>query len=238
MHRLILRLSAALLTFALGIAVSAIYSLNSARYISEPDVPKIEAAIPRVELSCYPGISIPTPAIAQASYFPSVKLSQNEYGDQSVRNWYSGHLRAMNEAPLYAPDHGGLESYRFLWLRSFHHPVAVRIWKCGTERCISVKVSDGAGGYEPGRLIVNHTRTLAAAEWNEFMRRLEESCYWNLPSTEGNIGFDGAQWIFEAVKGGRYHIVDRWTPQSGSYLELCLYALELSGLAVTDRYRY
>ena len=239
MHQLIVRLCAALLTFAVGIAASNIFSIIGAWYTSEPDLPIIEEApIPRVELSCYPGISIPTPATASDSYFPSLKLSDNEYSDQFAGNWYSGQLRAMNESPMYSPDHRRLESYRFLWLRSFHHPVAVRIWKCGTDRCISVKEADGAGGYEPGRLIVNHTRILATAEWDEFMRRLEEACYWNLPTREDDRGFDGANWILEGVKGGRYHIVDRWSPQSGSYRELCLYALALSGLEVASRDQY
>ena len=238
MHQLILRLSAALLTFAFGIAVSAIYSMIGVRYASEVDL-KIEVPIAQVELSCYPGISIEIPAITVAErYFPSMKLSESEWSDQFVSKWYSSHLKAMQEAPLYSAGNRDLESYRFVWLRSFHHPVAVRVWKCGPERCISVKEANGAGGYEPGSLIVNRTRRLTEAEWGEFMWRLEESCYWNLPTPEQDAGLDGAQWIFEAVKGGRYHIVHRWTPQSGSYRELCLYALKLSGLEVDSDYLY
>ena len=28
-------------------------------------------------------------------------------------------------------------------------------------------------------------------------------------------GVDAAQWIFEGLKGGEYHIVDRWSPENG-----------------------
>jgi hypothetical protein len=63
------------------------------------------------------------------------------------------------------------------------------------------------------------------------MEHLDDSCYWQLATQDDSMdGNDGARWILEGVKGGRYHIVDRWTPQNGSYRELCLYALKLSGL--------
>lgn len=242
MQRLILRLSAALLTFVLGVAASAIYSM---RYMTVPDIPEVnEASIPAaaVETSCYPGLSIELPASASSSYFPSGILSHNEHSDHSRGNWYSSHLKAMYEMSFYysryhSQDRWG-ESYRFLWLRSFHNPVAVRIWESGSERFINVKELDGAGGYEPGKLIRNHLRGLTADEWSEFKRRLDRSCYWQLPNTEENFGLDGSQWILEGVKGGRYHVVDRWTPTEGGYHELCLYALQLAGLAISDDVTY
>ena len=132
-----------------------------------------------------------------------------------------------------SPDVPGLERYRFLWLRSFHHPVAVRIWKSGDEHFISVKETNGAGGYEPYQLILDRTRMLAPAEWAEFIRLLDQTCYWELESEDENIeGNDGARWILEAVKGGRYHIVDRWSPDGGTYREACMYALKLSELKI------
>ncbi len=237
MQRLILRLSAALLTFVLGVTVSAIYYISGVRHISvAPAVLKKELPLEPVETSCYPGRSIEAPSVAGASYFPSNVLSHNESGNQFVSEWFSKHLRAMNEAPMYYAEDRWSESYRFLWLRSFHHPVAVRIWKCGSERFIAAKELSGAGGYEPGKLIRNYSRRLTAAEWSEFMRHLEDSCYWNLPTRDENLGLDGALWIFEGVKGGRYHIVDRWSPTSGSYHELCLYVLKLSELKIDDTY--
>jgi len=38
---------------------------------------------------------------------------------------------------------------------------------------------------------------------------------WKLPTRQSEgIGLDGAQWIIEAVKGGRYHVIDRWSPRA------------------------
>lgn len=39
---------------------------------------------------------------------------------------------------------------------------------------------------------------------------------WTLPSTNDTFGFDGSQWIIEAVDHGAYHLVDRWTPEESS----------------------
>jgi hypothetical protein len=105
-------------------------------------------------------------------------------------------------------------------------------------RFISVKELDGAGGYEPGKLKLDRKRELTLEEWSGFMRHLDDSCYWQLLSQDHADGNDGSQWIFEGIKGGRYHVVDRWTPQNGSYRELCLFMLQLSGLKLDSSELY
>jgi hypothetical protein len=46
---------------------------------------------------------------------------------------------------------------------------------------------------------------------------------------------DGDQLIFEGAMAGKYHIVDRRGPDSGTdYAGLCRYMLELSGLDVME----
>lgn len=233
MRRMFLRLATALLTFCLGVAVTVISSIKRTENPGTPTVVvTVEVPFTPVATGCYPGQSLETSLMDKESFFPPKVLAQDQGGNQFRNEWYSKHLSAMNEEPLYSPEDEWVESYRFLWLRTFHHPVAVRIWKCGSVRFISVKELDGAGGYEPGKLKFERQRELTPDEWSEFKRHLDDSCYWQLPTEDDNLGTDGAQWIFEGVKGGRYHIVDRWTPRSGSYRELCLYALKLSGLKV------
>lgn len=48
------------------------------------------------------------------------------------------------------------------------------------------------------------------------------------------MGNDGAEWILEGVNGGRYHVVDRWTPGAGAYREACLYLLKISDLGIDE----
>jgi hypothetical protein len=127
------------------------------------------------------------------------------------------------------------ESYRFLWLRSFHHPVAVRVWRSGAEHFLVVKQLSGAGGYAPGRLSVDRTRQLSNDEWDEFVRLLDGICYWQMPAEDSRLGNDGARWILEGMKDGRYHIVDRWSPDGGDYRAACLHLLKLSGLGIDPK---
>jgi hypothetical protein len=217
MKRFLFRLSIAIAAFAIGVTVASIYRRDA---IETTNSPAVRIAEVRFRNDCYPGRSTE---------------NAPRHG-RRMSEWYSKHLRAMAEAPLYAADNAEQETYRFLWLRSFHHPVAVRIWKSGTDHFISLKELSGAGGYEPGNIIFAEQRRLAPAEWDGFTRLLRSSCYWELPSENPDeIGFDGAQWILEGVRGGRYHIVDRWTPTSGSFREVCLYALKLSGLKIDTK---
>jgi hypothetical protein len=147
----------------------------------------------------------------------------------SFRNeWYSRHLKAMDETSLDSMA-GSDETYRFLWLRTFHHPIAIRVWRKAEERNMVFKELDGAGGYDPGKLIANQTRQLGADEWDKFIDLLQQASYWRLPTDSKDGGCDGAQWVLEGKKDNQYHIVDRWSPQSGSYSEACLYLVKLSG---------
>lgn len=70
------------------------------------------------------------------------------------------------------------------------------------------------------------------AEWDGFVSLLDRSCYWQLAAENDEMGNDGAQWILEGIRDGRYHVVDRWTPRSGDYREACLDLLQLSNLGI------
>jgi hypothetical protein len=154
----------------------------------------------------------------------------------SFRNeWYSKHLKAMDESSLNSIAESD-ETYRFLWLRTFHHPIAIRVWRKGEERNMVFKELDGAGGYEPGKLIANRSRRLTTDEWDKFIKLLQRASYWRLPAESKNGGKDGAQWILEGKKDEQYHVVDRWSPEGGSYREACLYLLKLPGQKQKELY--
>lgn len=232
MKRFVLRISIAAAAFTVGVALANTYRLNKTPTISPIAMPIAEL---RLRDDCFPGKSLEITVTSTSSYFPRGLLSSNERSDQFT-DWYAKHLRAMDEAPLHYPDKQMLETYRFLWLRSFHHPVAVRLWKTETDQFITVNELSGAGGYEPGTSILKSQRRLSQDEWDAFMRLLEYSCYWEQPTEDTkDRGFDGAQWILEGFREGRYHAVDRWTPQSGSFREACLYLLKLSRLKIDTK---
>lgn len=233
MKQIMLRLATAVCTFVLGVAMAMFYLARQVPTVITPVVERIEAPLSTVAPSCYPGRSLKIQVVGRLLYFPPGVFSTNNWHDDFRRDWYSEHLRAMKESSFYFPDGSEQESYRFLWLRSFHHPIAVRVWSLAGKQLVTVKEMSGAGGYTPGKLIVNRTHTVTVCEWKEFTRLLEQTCYWNLPTdSDDRGGKDGAQWILEGVKGGRYHVVDRWSPEGGSYREACLYLLKLSGLGI------
>jgi hypothetical protein len=161
--------------------------------------------------------------IAQETYFPKNALDDDSWGDQFKAAWYSQELRALEEPTLLdRATKPSFESYRFLWLRSFHHPLAVRLdIRTDGIGVLTTKVASGTGGFKPGHLVENTSRPLTRDQTLGFLTRLQEVGFWSLPShVNDQTGADGSQWIIEGVKGGKYHIADRWSPNEGPVREL------------------
>ncbi|HZS04476.1 MAG TPA: hypothetical protein VFD58_06540 [Blastocatellia bacterium] len=142
-----------------GAAVGGVSCHRNTPSVNSPSLNERGAV---TELSCFPGLSLKMDRAAstQSSFFPAGKLDSRPQAEQFVVEWYSEHLKAMAEPSLLTLSGVQIECYRFLWLRSFHHPVAVRIWREGNDRFIVAKELDGAGGYEPGRLVINQVHSI------------------------------------------------------------------------------
>ncbi len=168
----------------------------------------------------------------QTAYFPPDRFGETPKDSQFSIEWYSKHLLAMNEPSLFELSKDSqAHAYRFLWLRTFDPPVGVRvvIHADGSAEVIT-KVLSGQGGYEPGRLKKSTRRRLPKEYVKyELQEIIEGAQFWNLPTREdvdpNFVGLDGARWIMEGVKGGKYHVVDRWSPEGGRYKRLCTYFL-------------
>src|ERR1700683_2387680 len=159
-------------------------------------------------------------SVSGQQYFPDHAFYSDEHRNQFVVEWYSKPLKALGEPSFWElSQRSHQQLYRFLWLRSFSHPVAVRLeLRPDGSAILTIQTTDGAGGYAPGRLIENRERTISAEQMKWFLQRVDELKYWNLPTEEPrgkSLGLDGAQWILEASRSGRYKIVDRWSPRDG-----------------------
>ena len=158
------------------------------------------------------------------SYFSGTEFADRE-------SWYGKHLAAMKEPRLCAAP--GVEVYRFLWLRSFHNPIVVRIQRDGDHYTLHGKQLSGAGGYEPGELLRDTTIRVTNQQITSIRALVDNTRFWSM-GEERSLGHDGAQWVLEVVSTGRYHVVDRWSPgddgKSSSFQRLCLEILALSGL--------
>ena len=223
MTRIFLKLAVALVTFTFGVSVTAIYWLYFSPDVTLPDVAKVDA-----RYSCFPGLSLRVvKSTSQTEYF-HVAESAADPG-QLPHDWYSRQLKAMNELPL-ASLVDEDETYRFLWLRSFHRPVMIHVWRAGDRYFSVVKRLNGRGGYAPGTFDLYWARSLSVNDWDAFMLHLEHSQYWAMPTRNTLMAEDGAQWILEGYREGRYHVVDRQSPEEGAYRDACLFLLRQSGL--------
>jgi len=160
--------------------------------------------------------------------------------DSDTIEWYSEYLFVMKEPSLLPPDNCAIETYRFLWLRTFHAPIAIRVWTANGQHFLVAKQLSGQGGYDTGRMVINRIRRLSPEEWDRVKNLLSELSFWDLPTDPAatpnpdgsiNVGADGAQWILEGLRDGKYHVTDRWSAKE-KYRAACLYFLELSKLRV------
>ena len=152
--------------------------------------------------------------------------------DRNIAKKYSDDLRIFQEPSLW-PESESVppETYRFLWIRTFDRPVLIRIvLKPDGTGIATTKMTSGAGGYGFGTLNLQRTVELTKDEMNAFRTQLEELQFWSLPSKDpdNRLGFDGAEWVFDAIKDGHYKIIDRWSPEKGPVRRLGLLMLKYS----------
>ena len=149
-------------------------------------------------------------------------------------SWCSAHLHAMKEPVIYT-DKSNNEIFRFTWLRTSHHPVAIRIEKQASLESLQGpwhpslqidykymlywKVCSGQGGYDPGKLVINEQKTLDERTWKEFLNLLGQVDFWNLQTSERNSKrlftlVDGAQWetVSIGVDGAHWVLEGKMSP--------------------------
>jgi hypothetical protein len=162
-------------------------------------------------------------------YFPLgvFALGKSDDGDFLAR-WYAEELRGLKEPSLSENVPAREPVYRFLWLRTFHHAIAVRITiHPNGGGTITVKMADGGGGYPPGKLILDSTREISLPEVRHALDLVDAMDFWRMPPELGPLYPDGAEWIFEASDHGKYHVIDRQSPQDGPVRELGVYLVQV-----------
>ena len=234
MPRITVRLLVALGTFLVGVFSAAVWVvwLTPDPRLESP--PVIEAREPIIASRCFPGRSRKVDSLNRApgSYFPRDAFSYDSKLTEGFGHWYARELQQQDEPILV--NEGGNLSYRFLWLRSFHPTIAIRVSLDDGKKMLFVKRLSNRND-KPARLMVSQARSLKPEEWATFVQRLNESCFWEMPaSSDEPLSEDGAQWVFEGVREGFYHVTHRQSPNSSSYRELCLYMLQLSGLPLDE----
>jgi len=185
-----------------------------------------------------------TGSFAQKKPLCDFGLSESR-GDQYETEWYSEQLAALGEQCLspaqFAPKR---PTYRFLWLRSFRHPVSARLEiKEDGSGTIFLRETDGHSVIAPkgnkwGKLVRQTEVSVAKPEVDEFLKQLSKSGFWSSAFTR-QLGNDGAQWIMESYDGSRYRMQQKWTPPDGdTFRAVCLKLMDLSKFDVKSEEIY
>jgi hypothetical protein len=177
-------------------------------------------------LSARPARAICPSSYAADYYFPAGAFDDgskraNWDPDAFRRDWYSKHMRAATGLSLSCGDPKAIETYRFVWLRTFHHPIIVEISKLGSSVQVSSVELNGAGGYDPGAVAQRKSFNGSTTDWDALTRALAVAVFWRAATEDqSTAGFDGAQWIVEGRNQNQYQVVDRWTPTEGRFRDL------------------
>jgi hypothetical protein len=172
-------------------------------------------------------------------YFPDGAIGP-EFGD-FLADWYSEELYAMQEPSLWSLSRQDPKAvaYRFLWLPSFHRPMAVRVVVSGEGATLHAVQLDRRSAYGGGKPGARRSVKLSRDQWAELRRRVDEAKFGSLPPSMWHGIADGAAFVLEGVDGGKYHVVNANTnPKPDEryrrYKTLCEAMVKLSGLDVMD----
>jgi hypothetical protein len=171
-------------------------------------------------------IVIVTCVYANAELFCHINVHRTDEPDCITSfqdKWYSEHLSAMKEPSLLGEKLNNKTIYRFTWLRTFHSPFTFIInLDSEISGKLMIKQTNGRGGYNPGDLIAIDTIDLNISEIIDLVNRIDKMKFWSMKTHENDRGLDGAEWILEGVKPGIYHLIVRWSPDSGEFYEFCM----------------
>ena len=149
------------------------------------------------------------------------------------RSWYSSQLEAAGETSLPRPAEIASSTtkfvIRFLWLRTFHHPVSIRVVLRDDEGELIARELNGAGGYSPGTVQQQISRQLRKEELDDLRKTLEKAKLEKETLCDSASGFDGSHWIIETVEPSGYRFLDRWTPRKGPVRSVGEKLIELTG---------
>lgn len=166
-------------------------------------------------------------------YFPSqISDSIVDIDDKldDFRNyWYSKRLAYMNEPILCDKTNNHLNIFRFTHIGSRTNPYAIRVELIDSIVFINYKQTDGNSGEYERPFIKEIQKKMQISDWKMLLSKVEKAHFWDMHTYRKNkynacVPFDPAEWIFEGLKGDKYHFVTRDSPECNNeldYLELC-----------------
>jgi hypothetical protein len=211
----------------------------------------------RTSILCLLLFAIPT-AVQVEKYFSDGSLHERPDMHEHRHARYAEAFKAFGEPSLLSlaekENLEGVEIYRFTWLRSFHKPVCITARIETAKVALTVKVLDGKGGYEVGKVATEKKLDVAYKNFKPFLSLLDEAEYRHMvvaASGQGDWfwdsdrkvwirayrgGKDGATWMLEYCTAGRYFFAERWSPSKSRFGKACLQLLLLAWLDKEEVY--
>ena len=155
---------------------------------------------------------------------PRVDMSYSPTGVEIIRNLEASDahrtLQEMGEPSVVSiPDTQSNHVYRLTWRRSFDPPVVVRLDMTNPRKAtlhvkrIKVDYSKPVPVYLG--LDIDRRSVMTINQLNNFFRFLLNARFWDVPTVDPHLrGTDGASWIVEGLRDGKYHVIERQSPIS------------------------
>ena len=140
------------------------------------------------------------------SYFPPQTFTSRA-ADFQLR-WYSADMHALGERPLWPPSERET-TYRLTYLPAFSDPTVITLSASpGGEWRIAIK----AIGEDRETTTFEGTAAMSPERVTRFLGLLDRAHFWTTPTELRTVGADGAEWIMEGARDGKYRAVVRWCP--------------------------
>lgn len=183
---------------------------------------------------------------AESGYFPEDTWVDRRSGVPDAKTWtfyerwYGGQLSAMEEKPLWrgevSPD--AEVAVRLLFLPTFHPASSLLLIAPEAGKLsYTFKQLDGAGGYDPGQLILEDRGLVPSGSALEIAALIEQIDAFSFNTSTNVINpsricFDGTQVVFEFRRGTQYKAISRHECELPDQDPIRLLVLELNEVSL------
>lgn len=183
-------------------------------------------------------------ATGSISAVDCVKIKENRlYCDSMAKNRENECFKHIHEIKL---EEGKFESYRFMLVEAFKNDIMLfRIEKKNGNIILVVKTFIPKKMDNTGKdtLLSTYSKRIKPKDWDEFKHLLEQANFWKMAygKDEGKGSFDGSAWKLEGYIPSadtavcKFHVVQRYCPQSGNFRKACMKLITLYGKMDTTK---
>lgn len=126
---------------------------------------------------------------------------------------------------------------RFLWLRTFHAPVCVRL-ELAPETTLIAKTASTKSGFERPREVSVRTRIVTHSQAEYAADAVRAALLTAHPRDRRRVTVDGASWVLEHVRHGVYRVAELNSPRQGdaqgAFRAAAWHLIELAGADLVE----